>query len=318
MIPTYNRPHFLERTLRSVLEQDVGTENMQIEIIDNFSESADAAALVDEIGRGRVSFYRQPRHVSVSENFTTCVQRARGHWVHIMHDDDVLLPWFYATYKQFIDDHADVGMLWSRAVVINEEDEWQAVGHGGPERMTDGVLDDALFTLVTSNPVICPSVVISRAVYESVGGYNPTLLYAFDWEMWMRAAAHGGVGYIDRPSLLYRVHAGSGTNERSVSVPVMEDCLRAARMGASLLPPERRLQALELSRQNLSTYMLLLRKELHFKDQPRAGLRYAINAFKLERSRANIMHIVASALRVLKKAIKSRLERLVPAPNGGT
>ena len=37
MIPTYNRTKYLEKTLRSILEQDPGENEMQIEVIDNCS-----------------------------------------------------------------------------------------------------------------------------------------------------------------------------------------------------------------------------------------------------------------------------------------
>jgi len=43
-----------------VLEQDPGPDEMQIEVIDNCSTSADIEAEVNKIGHNRVSFYRQP------------------------------------------------------------------------------------------------------------------------------------------------------------------------------------------------------------------------------------------------------------------
>ena len=67
---------------------------MQIEVIDNFSQDINIPEFVKDIGGGRVSCYRQPRHVDFQENWTTCIQRSRGRWVHILHDDDMVLPGF--------------------------------------------------------------------------------------------------------------------------------------------------------------------------------------------------------------------------------
>src|SRR6266566_1236858 len=96
MIPTYNpRADYLEETLRSVLEQDPGPEQMQIEVVDD--ASADCPEdVVQSIGSGRVAFIRQPTNCGAIANFNTCISRSRGELIHILHGDDFVLPGFYA------------------------------------------------------------------------------------------------------------------------------------------------------------------------------------------------------------------------------
>ena len=61
MIPTYNPSEkYLEETLRCVLSQDPGVEQMQIEIVDDCSPKVDVAALVRQIAGDRVGVYRSP------------------------------------------------------------------------------------------------------------------------------------------------------------------------------------------------------------------------------------------------------------------
>src|SRR5712692_12027908 len=63
MIPTYNpRADYLEETLRSVLQQDPGPEEMQIEVIDDHSSDDLAAQTVRRVGGGRVSFHAEPQN----------------------------------------------------------------------------------------------------------------------------------------------------------------------------------------------------------------------------------------------------------------
>lgn len=57
MIPSYNCTRYLTTTLTSVLCQDPGPLNMQIEVIDDCSTDGDVKLLVDEIGKGRIGFY---------------------------------------------------------------------------------------------------------------------------------------------------------------------------------------------------------------------------------------------------------------------
>ena len=68
MIPIYNcREDYLRETLRSVLCQDPGIADMQIEVIDNCSTIGDPEVVVCEMGGGRIEYHRQPANVGISE-----------------------------------------------------------------------------------------------------------------------------------------------------------------------------------------------------------------------------------------------------------
>src|SRR5882724_8838106 len=57
MIPTYNpRAAYLEETLNSVLQQDPGPEQMQIEVVDDCSNDNTASEVTRRLGAGRVTF----------------------------------------------------------------------------------------------------------------------------------------------------------------------------------------------------------------------------------------------------------------------
>src|SRR5262249_50406733 len=94
MIPSYNCARFLGEALKSVLVQDPGSAKMQIEVVDDCS-SDDPQRVVSEIGGNRVGFFRQSRNVGHIANFRTCITRARGEIVHLLHGDDVVRPGFY-------------------------------------------------------------------------------------------------------------------------------------------------------------------------------------------------------------------------------
>ena len=95
MIPVYKGSHYLKETLEAVLQQDPGPEKMQIEVVDDCSTDADVAQLVLQIGKGRVDYYCQPVNVGSLRNFETCLNRSRGHFIHLMHGDDRVKQGFY-------------------------------------------------------------------------------------------------------------------------------------------------------------------------------------------------------------------------------
>ncbi len=95
MIPVYNCSDYLPQALQSVLDQDMGEDLMQIEVVDDCSTDADIENMVKEMGKGRVSYFRQPVNVGSLRNFETCLNRAHGKYIHLMHGDDKLINGFY-------------------------------------------------------------------------------------------------------------------------------------------------------------------------------------------------------------------------------
>ncbi|HVE60698.1 MAG TPA: glycosyltransferase, partial [Chitinophagaceae bacterium] len=80
MIPAYNCIAFLEKTLESVLIQDYGDDNMQIEVVDDCSTDGNIEELVQKISKGRVGYFRQNTNVGSLRNFETCLNRSKGRW----------------------------------------------------------------------------------------------------------------------------------------------------------------------------------------------------------------------------------------------
>src|SRR5207237_1950596 len=88
MIPTFNRMTYLRRTLESVLVQDPGREQMQIEVVDDCSTVDDPEPVVHTTTGDRVAVIRNSLNLGLMRNLNRCIERARGHLVHILHSDD--------------------------------------------------------------------------------------------------------------------------------------------------------------------------------------------------------------------------------------
>lgn len=236
MIPTYERTTFLEETLRSVLAQDPGPEHMQIEVVDNGSKVHDPEPLVRAVGGGRVGFFRQPGNVGLHENWNTCVARARGRWVHLLHDDDAVLPGFYAAYEALIARYPDATLVTSPSIFIDAEGT--PVGQDPALVAGDGLVPSLARMLALQNPLKTPSVAIARAAYERVGGFNPALHHTADWELFFRAASAGDAIASVTPLTRYRIHPGSDTNRLVTTGRNIEELVRAIDLCFAQLPPD--------------------------------------------------------------------------------
>jgi glycosyltransferase involved in cell wall biosynthesis len=227
-----------------VLEQDPGPEQMQIEVIDDRSTKDDPEAVVMAMGKDRVSFFRQPQNLGPQANFTSCIQRAKGHLVHILHGDDMVMPGFYARLEEAFRREPALGAAFCRPIIIDEEGDWQALPP--LERRTAGVLEDWVERIGVSNRVMFPSMVVKRSAYEKLGGFHPQLIHYSDWDMWKRIAVHYPVWYEPQALALYREHFASDTSRLQRSGANIADGRRAIEVAQAYLPAP---VAAELSRQ---------------------------------------------------------------------
>ncbi len=214
MIPTYNpiKRYWLEQTIDSVLAQDPGPEDMQIELIDDCSTDFDPEDIVKKVGENRVTFYRQKHHAGIARNWNTCIERARGYWVHILHQDDLVLPGFYSRLREGIEKEPSVGAAFCQHFHIDSEGNRKTL-LSRVEMEASGILNDWLEYVFVGLSFQCPSIVVKRSVYEELGGFNLDFQYAMDWDMWKRIASMYPIWYSPKPLACFRRNYKSTASE---------------------------------------------------------------------------------------------------------
>lgn len=249
MIPAYNCAPYLGQAIEGVLQQAPGPERMQIEVVDDDS-SDDLAGVVARFG-GRVSLYRQPRNVGNVANFNTCLLRARGHLVHLLHGDDAVRDGFYERLGSALERNPEVGAAFCRYSAMDEDGN---VTNDSPlEADRPGVLDDWLERIARGQRLQPPCVAVRRRAYERLGGFDNRLVYGEDWEMWTRIAAAYAVWYEPAPLALYRIRGGSVTDRSLKTGDNVADLRRAIAINREVLPPDR---SVEIMREALETTAL--------------------------------------------------------------
>lgn len=235
MVPTYNCAPYLGAALRSVLVQDPGRKAMQIEVVDDCSQRDDPHAVVAELGSDRVQFFAQPHNVGHTRNFNTCLARATGHLVHLLHGDDMVVPGFYETMGDTFAAHPEIVAAFCRYQVIDQDGRVLQVAR--PESPTAGVIPNWFEQIAVGQRLQPPAIVVRRSAYEAVGGFDQRIAaYGEDWEMWTRLAAHGPVWYEPAPLSCYRVHPNSISSRTVRSGENMHDIRMIIEMIRDLLP----------------------------------------------------------------------------------
>ncbi|MEH2226297.1 tetratricopeptide repeat protein [Nostoc sp.] len=236
VIPAYQRPDYLLESLVSVLAQWSGIEEMEILVIDDAS-TPPLYQLVNAMGRGIVRYYRNPQNLRQQGTWNAGVTNSRGLWIHLLHDDDYVLPGFYTRLKQSLEGCPDsVGAAFTGYENINETREitFRQQLYGAYK----GIVSDLLLYIGVANSLNPPAVVIRRTTYERLGGYHPELTSTLDWELYKRIATFYDWWYEPEILVHYRVHSQSMRTELSLSGDRVASIRRSIEISESYLPAD--------------------------------------------------------------------------------
>ncbi|MCH6234045.1 glycosyltransferase family 2 protein [Cognataquiflexum rubidum] len=219
MIPVYNCSEYIPEAIESVLSQDMGEEQMQIEVVDDDSTDTDIQALVLRLGKGRVGYYRQPENRGSLRNFETCIKRAKGKLIHLLHGDDKVKNDFYDEISSLFQRFPEAGAAFTNYDFIDENGK--QTGQFRLEEKEPGILNNWLVRLASSQKIQYAGIVVKREVYEHLGSFYGSNC-GEDWEMWVRIAKHYPMAYSPKILASYREQIQSITWENAVSGKLFE------------------------------------------------------------------------------------------------
>lgn len=232
IVPCYKYGHFLRDCVGSVLAQD-GVD-VRVLIIDDASpddSAAVASRLAAEDERVEARFHDVNRgHIAT---YNEGLEWGTGDYLLLLSADDVLTPGALGRAARMMDEHADIGFTFGRAITTEKPD---FRNHAPAERYRSTVLTGPEFwersCVEASNVVSTPTAVVRTWLQKSIGGYRQELPHTGDMEMWLRFAAHAPVGVLDADQAFYRVH---GRNMHKETFPEAATVLEQHRLAFEML-----------------------------------------------------------------------------------
>jgi hypothetical protein len=198
-IPTYNRASMVSDAIRSALGQSYSP--IEVLVVDNASTD-NIEDIVRSFQDPRLKMVKNDRNLGLFGNFNRCIELARGKYIHILHSDDWIDPEFTGTCTHFLETHPDVAMTFTSLVLhapgiekfLTMSDKTEI--YPPPEGFRQMLLRRSF--------IGCPSVMVRREIYDSIGGFSPEYPYSADYYEWLKISRQFSIAYIREASLHYR------------------------------------------------------------------------------------------------------------------
>lgn len=204
ILPTYNRVDLIAETLDSLLAQTRLPD--QIIVVDD--GSSDGTGEVVQRYADRLT-YLHKENGGKSSALNLAMQHLTGDYLWICDDDDLLEPEACERLAGALDADPGLGFAAGRHEDFIIDPQTGAQIRKPPGYWRPSEPDDLFPDLLDGCHIFQPGLIVRRSVYEALGGFNPVLTRAQDYEMLLRIArASRGILF---PDLVYlhREHAGA-------------------------------------------------------------------------------------------------------------
>ncbi len=201
-VPSLNQGKFIGDALASIFAQAVP---VAVRLMDAGSTDETLAAV--DPWRARLQRFRSAPDDGQAQAINEGLAGAQSRYVAWLNADDVYLEGGLDALARALDEHPDAPFAYGQADLIDEAGKPCGAYHVEPWN-TDRFARRCF--------VSQPATLMRRSDWEAVGGLDPSLDMALDYDLWWRLAARADPVFVDRPVAVTRVHAITKTMQRPI------------------------------------------------------------------------------------------------------
>ncbi|MEL6856364.1 MAG: glycosyltransferase, partial [Cyanobacteria bacterium J06607_13] len=206
VMTVYNAEAYLSLALESILGQTF--EDWELIVWDDGSTDGSVAIARKYAEEdGRIRLFEGAENVGQGRALVRAHERARGEFVGWVDADDLLAPTALAETTAFLREHERYGMVYTSYIDIDEAGNELGLGRRcqipySAQRM--------LVDLLTFHFRL-----VRRSVYEAVGGVNPEIVCAEDYDLFLRISEVCEIYHLQKPLYFYRCNSQGLSHVRS-------------------------------------------------------------------------------------------------------
>ena len=208
IIPLNNRLDYLESCLRTICQQQhqSATEILLLDDASEIFEQKDVEAILGKYWdyfpseKYAIYYWRHPQKIGEYANLNLGVKLAKGDWIYIAHEHDLLLESTFVWFEELIQKQSNIEMISGAFYSVDEADKIVAKSEF---LANQGLVDqDFLNIFLARNPLQNIATLYRKNVFEKVGYFKMGLGDSTEWEFLRRVSKIPAVQWYYLPQYL--------------------------------------------------------------------------------------------------------------------
>ncbi|PPD41668.1 MAG: glycosyltransferase [Methylocystis sp.] len=199
VIPSYQQGMFIERTIRSIVEQNY--PNLELILMDG--GSTDETMSIVERYKSHFAHISSGKDGGQASAIRKGFEIATGDYISWLNSDDTYNPGALLAIGSYLAEHPEVRFVYGDMDLIDAEGK--LIAHKRSVKFVLGVMKYAFLTVPQM------SAFWSKKLYDEVGGVDASLRFCMDYDLFVRMASRSTPVHIDRTIGNFRIHPTSKT-----------------------------------------------------------------------------------------------------------
>lgn len=200
VLVTYNRAHLLDATIGAIVDQTL--TDFELIIADNASpDHTEEVCRRWALRDSRIRYHRWSYNVGMPKTMTLGILHSVAKYVAILHDDNIYNPALLSEWKACLDENPKAAFVFNAYELLDAQGQPTKVSREPLPRSFPGsvLLEKIFFKRWRFGSPVYGTVMLRRAAFDKVGGFDERYGPWADGDMWMRLAEKFDVCYIDAP-----------------------------------------------------------------------------------------------------------------------
>lgn len=211
----YNCEQFIEESIQSVLDQTYS--NFEWIIINDGSTDSTWRIATEMLAEDhRVTMINSSENKKIPRRRNEAIKMSRGKYIAIQDGDDISLPMRFEKEIAYLEKNTNVFCVGGHAIMIDHNgNQLEAMNY--PPITHNQIVNGLLYKKL--NPMIDPSTMFKKEVFESLGGYtlDESIYTVPDMDLWARALVKGKV-FANLPEIIIKYRKNkNGMTEKNKS-----------------------------------------------------------------------------------------------------